>query len=200
MRSRSTGLVGALALVAVFAVLAGSCSTSPRPALAPPPPDDTPVWMLGDSMAWATAARLRPLPYVAAVGASGFTTGSRTLILENVLPLLDQYPNPTHVLVMGGANDIKVGITTQDIVDGMLALEAEMTARGITTVWIAEPAWALAERLDPVADWINSQPLSIDCRAYAGSSVDGIHPADYVPMARCIDAALVDLGIIWTND
>jgi hypothetical protein len=200
MRSRSLRRAGAVALVAVFAVLAASCTTSSRPPQAPPPPDDTPVWMLGDSLAWATASRMRPLPYVGAVGASGFTSGSRSLILDNVLPLLYQYPNPTHVLVMGGVNDIKVGITTQDIVDGMQALEAEMTAQGITTVWVAEPAWTLADRLNPVADWINTQPLSIDCRAYAGTSSDGIHPVDYVPMATCIDAALADMGIIWTND
>ena len=191
-------LLPTLLLAVVLA--ASACTTSPPKRLPPPPADETPVWLMGDSLGWATAAHMRPLPYTAAVGGAGFTSGAPLLVMDHTVEALDEHDDPTHILVLAGVNDIKPGITTQDIIDGMVLLESEIASRGITTVWVAQPAWVHANGLGPVADWVNSRPGSIDCRSHAGTSWDGVHPADYGPFADCIDAALVDMGIIWTND
>ena len=100
---------------------------------------------------------------------------------------------------MGGVNDVKPGFNPQDIIDGIIELRGQMTSRGIETILIAQPAWTFSTYLQPVSDWINTQPNSIDCRSVAGSSSDGIHPSNYVPFATCIDDALLDMGVIWTN-
>lgn len=188
------------ATLAGCVLVASACALTPGSSAPPPPLDDTPVWMLGDSLAWATAAHMQPLPAVGAVGAAGFTSAATSKILDHAIPLLAGHNDPTHVLVLGGVNDLKPWITTADVTTGMQELEDEMTSRGIATVWIAQPGWSYAAALDPIADWVNAKTLSIDCRQVAGPSTDGIHPSNYGPFSGCIDDALASMGITWTND
>lgn len=187
-----------LMILGCTSLLAVSC-VSPDYGAVPPPPSTT-VWLAGDSIGWATASHMQPLPYPTAVGGAGFTELSNSLILNHALLKLDLFDDPEYMIVIGGTNDAYFAQPTSNIIAGMQAFEDAMDSRGITTVWLAEPAWSRASEMAPLADWVATRPLFVDCRAVAGSSTDGVHPDNVGPFGQCVSSELDDLGITWNND
>jgi len=132
-------------------------------------------------------------PYNAAVDGAGFlpTVGGFDTIMDNTVDRLADH-TPEVMLVTGGINDFVFGNRTiAEVIDAADAFEAEMTARDIQVIWVAEPAWkavgsnAFSEHL------ISTRPdTSIDCRAVKGQSLDQLHPSKPGPLARCVETEL----------
>jgi hypothetical protein len=185
-----------MALLAPLSLVVGACAS---PVSAPPPPGpDMSVWMAGDSNAGATASTMNPAPYNAAAGGSGFTLYSARLIQETIQERIDTYGPPETLLVIGGVID-SVRATSAEIIAAMADFETDMTAQGIRVVWIAEPAWTLAAEVAPLSAWILTRPDHIDCRAYAISSYDGVHPIDFKPFAACVNTEAAALGVTFVD-
>jgi hypothetical protein len=186
--------VAAVATVAFLAAASG-CVTPSSSQQAPTP--EVPAWMVGDSNAGAASNVLSPRPYNGAVGASGYTTRSKSTILDNTLVLFDRYGVPETLLVMGGVVD-SVQAPSAEIIAGMEELKAVMLALGLRLIWVLEPEYTYAANMAPLVAWQLGQPESVDCRAYQGPSLDGVHPSDYRAFGQCIDRALADLGVDFT--
>ena len=193
-------LLGIRAAIAVGAIaLVGASCTSPPAGpggLQAPPTVD--VWMVGDSLSYGTGFQMSTTPWLGSAGASGFTSSGQTVILDDVLAAISAYGAPDHVLVMAGVMDVAGGQTTLDITTAMQAFEDSMTGQGVGVVWVAEPGYQYSGGLDLLADWINTKPLSVDCRSLAGPHKgDFVHPNSYVAMAGCVADAVTTLGITW---
>ncbi len=153
--------------------------------------------MVGDSLASGTAAAMRPRPHQVVSGGGAFTEYAPSLILDVTLAHIDQHGPPETMLVIGGVADVQRAAAAE-VIAGMELFKAEMESRSIRLIWIAEPGFTFADKLEPVSEWVLTQPESIDCRAYKGWSIDGVHPVDYTPFARCVDAQVAALGVEFT--
>jgi hypothetical protein len=184
----------ATTVIALCVGILGACA--PAPLQAPQPPPTVDVWMAGDSLAAGTANFMIPRPYNAAKGAAGFTSFSRTKILDNTQEMIDLYGPPSVVIAMGGVTDTNRGLTTSTITDGMVEFQEAMDAQGIEVVWLAEPAWQRAAELTPVSDWLLQTYDAIDCRAHTGPvGQDGIHPVSYRTFSSCVNSELTTRGV-----
>ncbi len=180
-------------MLAVMGVVAVGCST-PGPALLPAPPPEISVWIAGDSLASVLGASMSPRPHAVVSGGAGFTSYAPGNILANTEEHIALYGQPETLLVHGGVSD-SPRATTSEIIAGMEAYKAAMLALGIRLIWIAQPGYTYFDQVAPLSVWALSQPESIDCRDQSGWSIDGVHPVDSTLIARCVDAALVDLGV-----
>jgi hypothetical protein len=184
----------ALAPVLVAVAVAAGCTTAPTSS-SPLPPPTVSVWFAGDSNAGHTSDLMVPRPWHSAVGGSGFTTSALSLVLDNTEAQIAQYGAPETLLVMAGVVDTPHR-PTADIIAGMEEFKAAMLAHGVRLIWVAEPAWKFADRVEPLSQWALSQPESIDCRSAAGAAdYDGVHPKSFANLARCMDLAVAALGV-----
>ena len=159
------------------------------------PPPETPVWMIGDSLAWRTAVDMNPQPnWAAAAGGAGFTTNPE-LPGGNISDLamaagVDAY-RPDLAPALGGVNELAVGGDAIDVIVAMQDFESTLASFGVRVRWILEPTWGYAAAEQPIYDHLLSNTSDpIDCRHAAGPSLDGLHPLRWEPFAACIDAAL----------
>jgi hypothetical protein len=184
-----------LGSVVVVVSLLSAC-TGPVVRDYPPSPDIS-VWMVGDSLASGTAADMVPRPYAAVSPAAGFTTYPPTMVIDTATEAIEAFGAPETMLVMAGVGDTPVA-TTEESIAGIEEFVAAMEPYGMRIIWIAEPGYSFAEKLEPLSQWMFSQPESIDCRFYKGTSTDGVHPFDYTPISRCVSANLVEMGVEFT--
>jgi hypothetical protein len=185
----------ALVLVAVAGVLLSACTTPVRRAY--PPPPTVSVWMTGDSLASGTATDMVPRPYATVSPAAGFTEYPPSMVIDTTLAAIQAHGAPDTLLVMAGVGDTPVATTAESIA-GMEAFLDAMEPYGMRIIWVAEPGYRFVQKLEPLAQWMFSQPESIDCRHTKGTSVDGVHPANYAPIARCVSASLLQMGVQFT--
>ena len=191
-RSWRAGALGSL--VVVGALLSG-CT---RPVVRDyPPPPTISVWMTGDSLASGTAADMVPRPFATVSPGAGFTEYPPSMVIETTTEAIEAYGPPDTLLVMAGVGDTPVA-STEESIAGMQEFLQAMEPYGMRIIWIAEPGYSFVEKLEPLSQWMFSQPESVDCRAYKGSSTDGVHPFDYAPIARCVSARLAEMGVEFT--
>jgi len=187
--------VGALGSVVAAGALLSACT---RPvARAYPPPPDISVWMTGDSLASGTSVDMVPRPFAAVSQAAGFTEFAPTRVVDTITSAIAAHGAPDTLLVMAGVGDTPVATTEQSIA-GMEAFVQAMEPYGMRIIWIAEPGYTLAAKLEPLSQWMFTQPESVDCRVYKGVSTDGVHPVDYGPFASCVNAELAKMGVEFT--
>jgi hypothetical protein len=144
-------------------------------------------------MADRTARTMPSQPYPAARDGASFTElpfGFGT-ITANTLERLGDDHLPATMLVMGGANDVLVGVAPDRVIAEMQSFEEQVGALGVTVRWVLEPELAATGGLAALNRWLlDNRPDAIDCRSAAGPSLDGIHPVDYSAFALCVDDAL----------
>lgn len=187
--------VGALGSLVVVAALLSAC-TRPVPRDYPPPPTIT-AWMTGDSLASGTSVDMVPRPFAAVSQAAGFTEKAPTMVVDTITTAIQAHGAPDTLLVMAGVGDTPVA-TTEESIAGMEAFLQAMEPYGMRIIWIAEPGYALAAKLEPLSQWMFTQPEWVDCRVYKGVSTDGVHPVDYGPFSRCVSAELAKMGVEFT--
>ncbi len=191
-RSRAFRASVLVAVLAVASLVGSACQTTP--AYVPVTPDTT-VWMAGDSISATTGfTMLAPKPYVISYGGSGFTLSRAQLIGERIMSEIDAHGAPEAVMIMGGVIDVSRNVPTAETTAAMAALEADLNSLGVDVIWLHEPGWDYAAGLQELTDWIDTRPLSIDCRDLKGSSTDGIHPDHYSKMSKCIGDQMLVLG------
>lgn len=182
-------------LVTSVSLVLGACTVTPGGP--PAPGSERSVWMAGDSNGGAIASTMRPGPFHISVGASGFTTRTRTRILDNTQAQIDLHGAPETMLATGGVLDAMVGATTEEIINEMETFESSMTTQGMRVIFVVEPAFTLKDVYEPIADWIRAHPDHVDCSAYNGYTLDGIHPIDFKPIAACVNNQLSALGVVF---
>jgi hypothetical protein len=191
---KSRPALAGLIVLATTSLVSGAC-TGQMPAGPPAPGPERSAWMAGDSNGGAIASTMVPGPFHISVGASGFTTRTRTRILDNTQAQIDKHGPPETMLVTGGVLDLMVGASAQEVIDEMTTFENAMVAQGMTVVFVVEPTFTLEAVYEPVADWINAHHYHVDCSYHDGYTQDGIHPVYFKPIAACVNAQLDALGI-----
>ncbi|MFZ4518658.1 MAG: hypothetical protein ACOYOP_09730 [Microthrixaceae bacterium] len=199
MPVRRQSLIVLAAAVALLAV--AGCTPQPTSGVSAGP--EAPVWIVGDSISTGVGfAMTDPRPYVWGVGASGFTPLAITTILGNTTARLDDTGGaPRTMLALGGLNDLAVNATIPQILTHMQEFEDAMNARGITVVWVKQPAWARAAQMTPIYEWQDTRSHVIDCLAVKGPNMfgDEDHPLSYTAFGDCVGDTLrslpgLDLG------
>ena len=197
------------AVLAAVLLLAG-CTTptgEPRPLIPWNPPRDTngqvpehPVWFAGDSIAEWTARVMPSAPYTSAQWGAAYTAvplSERGTILGNTLEDLAGIYTPSVMLVAGGGNDAFFGqVSPSTIIPKMVEFEQVMNDLGIAVVFVLEPDYYLSGPVRYLSQWLlENRTNIIDCRAVAGVTWDGLHPADYTDFANCVDDRLAAMQL-----
>lgn len=186
-------IVAIVAVALAASLAAAGCTGTPQGYVSLAPPEMS-VWIVGDSLGSGTAVAMDPKPYMAVGPGAGFTQSAPSLALQVAEDAIAEHGPPETMLVMAGVGDTP-GAESPPILAGMEQFKTEMEALGIRLVWIAEPGYTLADELEPLSQWMFTQPESVDCRIHAGSSFDGVHPLDYSSMAECVSQEVDDLGV-----
>lgn len=192
MRSSAMRGRGAWFVAAVMAVAA--CTTTATPGTAVTPAPGT-TWVTGDSVSTANAwpGFVSPPLATVAVASTGFvrTVDGRN-IEANTMAAIDRYGKPARLVVMGGVNDLRAGVSISEIEAAMAGFEQRMRALGIQVVWATEPGWTYAAGLATLSSWIRATRANvIDCAgviSLPGYTADGVHPnaAGNEQLAACI--------------
>jgi hypothetical protein len=192
---RSRPGVVALGAVVLVASLISGCTTSVVREV--PPSPDMSVWMVGDSLASGTVEDMVPRPFAAVSPGAGFTPHPPTMVIDTATEAIEAFGAPETLLVMAGVGDTP-GAPTEEIIAGMEEFLAAMQPYGMRIIWIAQPGYTYAQQLEPISQWMFTQPESIDCRFHKGTSIDGVHPDYYTPISMCVSAELADMGVVFT--
>ena len=177
-------------LLAVAGLLVCQACTSPPGTPLPPQADcSADVWMAGDSISWATAARIEHV-FSTGVGGAGYTTTNN--IGDHLrLALQGCASTPADLLLLGGVNDIAVGASVEDTSAARAALVTEMEGLGISVWIVTQPFWGYTE----VAE-LNLQADVVIPPAYWGTTADGIHPLTFDLYAGRVEQELYSLGVL----
>lgn len=160
------------------------------------------TWVAGDSISrasqWPSHVTPAPLPSVAESRTGFLRAIDGRTIGSNLTTAIARNGVPDRVVIMGGVNDVRIANppSIAAITAAMAALEAEVTAQGVTVIWATEPAWTYAGPVGQINQWMRTRPHVIDCAGSVNGSpfntYDGVHPtaAANDVLGRCISARL----------